>query len=56
MLEGFTAHLIITNFTERIQLHHMIKAKQGKVAWFLSKECTVRFVDLIPDFTHYYCT
>ncbi len=33
---------------------HMIKAKQGKVAWFLSKERTVRFVDPIPDFTHYY--
>jgi len=28
---------------------HMINAKQGKVAWFLSKECIVRFVDLIPD-------
>jgi len=34
---------------------HMINAKQGKVAWFLSKEGIVRFVDLIPDFTHYYC-
>jgi hypothetical protein len=35
--------------------YHMIEAKQGEVAWFLSKEGTVRFVDLIPDFTHYYC-
>jgi hypothetical protein len=25
------------------------------VAWFLSKEGIVRFVDLIPDSTHYYC-
>src|SRR5215469_17349336 len=26
-----------------------------KVAWFLSKKCIVRLVDLIPDFTQHYC-